>query len=40
MKTFLEIGTCDFDTLNFLSDAGWRGVMVEPVKKYLNNVPQ
>lgn len=40
MKTFLEIGTCDFDTLNFLSDNGWKGVMVEPVKKYLNNIPQ
>lgn len=40
MRTFIEIGTCDFDTLNFLSDVGWRGVMVEPVKKYLNNIPQ
>ena len=40
MKTFLEIGTCDFQTLNFLSDWGWRGVMVEPVKKYLNNIEQ
>ena len=40
MKTFLEVGTCDFNTLNYLSDLGWRGVMVEPVKKYLNNIEQ
>ena len=40
MKTFLEIGTCDFDTLNHLSDDGWRGVIIEPIKKYLNNIPQ
>ena len=40
MKTFLEIGTCDFDTLNHLSNDGWRGVIVEPIKKYLNNIPQ
>ena len=40
MKTFVEIGSCDFDTLNYLSDKGWRGVIVEPVKKYLNNIEQ
>jgi len=38
MKTFLEIGTCDFDTLNYLSDRGWRGIIVEPIKKYLDNI--
>lgn len=40
MRTFLEVGTCDFRTLNYLSDKGWRGVIVEPVKKYLNNIEQ
>ena len=40
MRTFLEVGTCDFGTLNHLSDSGWRGVIVEPVKKYLNNIEQ
>ena len=40
MKTFLEIGSCDFDTLNYLSDFGWRGVIVEPIKKYLDKIPQ
>ena len=40
MRTFLEVGTCDFRTLNELSDNGWRGVIVEPVKKYLNNIEQ
>lgn len=40
MKTFVEIGSCDFDTLNYLSDRGWKGVIVEPIKKYLNNIEQ
>ena len=36
-KYFVEIGTCYFDTLNeTLGDAGWHGVVVEPVVKYLN----
>lgn len=38
MKTFLEIGTCDFDTLNYLADRGWQGVQVEPIKKYQDNI--
>ena len=38
MKTFIEIGSCDFDTLNYLSDYGWRGVIVEPIPKYFNNL--
>jgi len=30
MKTFIEIGTCDFDTnLPLLESGNWRGVMVE-----------
>lgn len=40
MKTFIEVGSCDFNTLNYLSDYGWRGVIVEPIKKYLNNIEQ
>ena len=40
MKTFLEIGSCDFQTLNHFSDHGWQGAIVEPMKKYLNNIPQ
>jgi len=40
MKTFLEIGSCDFDTLNYLSDEGWQGAIVEPMEKYLNNIPR
>ena len=39
MKTFLEIGSCDFDTLNHLSDSGWSGVIVEPTS-YINNIPK
>jgi|SRR6056300_577012 FkbM family methyltransferase len=38
MKTFLEIGSCDFDTLSYLSKYGWSGVIVEPIKKYFNNL--
>lgn len=38
MKTFIEIGSCDFETLNNLADKGWRGVIVEPVKEYFDNL--
>ena len=33
-KTFLEIGTCDFDTLLPLCNNGWRGYFVEPIYEY------
>lgn len=39
MKTFVEIGSCDFDTLAYLSDYGWRGVIVEPHPTYFQNIP-
>lgn len=38
MKTFLEIGTCDFETLAYLAELGWRGIMVEPIPKYYQNL--
>tara|TARA_R100000278_G_scaffold94497_1_gene72152 strand:- start:11 stop:604 length:594 start_codon:yes stop_codon:yes gene_type:complete len=38
MKTFIEIGSCDFNTLNHLYYDGWRGIIVEPVKEYLDNL--
>lgn len=38
MKTFVEIGCCDFDTLRHLCDDGWKGVMVDPYQPYLNNI--
>lgn len=38
MKTFVEIGSCDFDTLNYLGDEGWRGVIVEPIKERFDNL--
>lgn len=38
MKIFIEIGACDYDTLNHLSDEGWQGIIVEPIKKYLNRI--
>ncbi len=38
MKTFLEIGTCDFHTLGYLADLGWKGVMIEPIPKYYQSL--
>jgi len=38
MKTFLEIGACDFDTCAPLAKNGWSGVMVEPVKELADNL--
>ena len=38
MKTFLEIGSCDFDTLSYLSQHGWKGVILEPIPEYYNNL--
>lgn len=37
MKTFVEIGTCDFDTLYHFLDKGWRGVMIDPYKPFLDS---
>ena len=37
-KTFLEVGTCYFDTLNYLADRGWQGIQVEPIKKYQDKI--
>lgn len=38
MKTFVEIGCCDFDTLRPLCDKGWSGVMIDPYRPYLDNI--
>jgi FkbM family methyltransferase len=38
MKTFLEIGSCDFETLSYLADLGWNGIMIEPIPKYFENL--
>ena len=34
MKTFVEIGVCDFNTLEPLLDNGWEGYFVEPIERY------
>tara|TARA_B100000287_G_scaffold121210_1_gene112959 strand:- start:278 stop:820 length:543 start_codon:yes stop_codon:yes gene_type:complete len=39
-KYFIEVGSCDFDTLNHLADYGWKGIIIEPVKKFLDNIPR
>lgn len=39
MKTFIEIGTCDFDTNIPLIESGeWTGVMCEPAPTYYKNL--
>jgi FkbM family methyltransferase len=38
MKTFLEIGSCDFNTLRDLCDSGWNGIIVDPHKPFLDNI--
>lgn len=37
-KTFLEIGSGDFETLEYLADLGWNGIIIEPIPKYFNNL--
>jgi len=37
-KTFVEIGVCDFDTLEPLLKQGWNGYFVEPIKKYADKL--
>ena len=37
-KVFVEIGVCDFDTLEPLLDNGWEGHFVEPIKRYANKL--
>ena len=38
VKTFVEIGVSDFNTLEKLIDNGWEGHFVEPVKRYANKL--
>jgi len=38
IKTFIEIGTCDFDTCQPLADRGWDGIMIEPNPKAFKNM--
>ena len=37
-KFFIEIGSCNFGTLNHLASHGWEGIIVEPIAKYLNDI--
>lgn len=40
MKTFVEIGSCDFDTCERLIKNDWSGIVIEPVKYYYNKLPK
>lgn len=35
MKTFVELGACDFETLTPLLMSGWRGYFIEPIPRYM-----
>ena len=38
-KTFIEIGSCDFETnIDLITSGRWIGVMCEPADKYRNNL--
>ena len=37
-KIFVEIGVCDFDTLEPLIHKGWLGYFVEPVNEYASKL--
>lgn len=39
MKQFIEIGSSHFNTLRYLCDKGWKGIMVDPIKIALDKVP-
>jgi FkbM family methyltransferase len=38
MKTFIEIGCADFDTLLPLAARGWRGFFIEPITKHCESL--
>tara|TARA_B100000575_G_scaffold290529_1_gene294396 strand:+ start:823 stop:1365 length:543 start_codon:yes stop_codon:yes gene_type:complete len=37
-KVFVEIGVCDFDTLEPLLKNGWKGYFVEPIPQYADEL--
>ena len=38
-KTFIEIGSCDFETnIDLISNGDWQGIMCEPATKYRENL--
>ena len=41
-KYYIEIGTCNFDTLTdkFKDDPDWVGLCVDPIDHYLNDLPR
>ena len=39
MKQFIEIGSSHFNTLRYLCDKGWKGIMVDPIKIALDKIP-
>ena len=38
MKYFIEIGSCDFNTLNHFADHEWEGCIIDPMSEYLDNL--
>lgn len=41
MKTFIEIGSCDFDTnLELIRTGNWSGILVEPADRFFKNLQE
>lgn len=40
MKTFVEIGACDFNNLDELGQYGWQGFLVEPIPYFYKQLTQ
>jgi FkbM family methyltransferase len=40
MKTFVEIGACDFNNLDELGQYGWQGYLVEPIPYFCEQLTQ
>lgn len=38
IKYFIEIGSCDFNTLNNFANHGWEGCIIDPMSEYLNKL--
>lgn len=40
MKTFIELGACDFDNFIPLLQSGWKGFFIEPIPIYMESLKQ
>ena len=40
MKTFIELGACDFENLTPLLASNWRGFFIEPIPVYMSSLKE